>query len=210
MSTTIYCDEAIFTGEVCMSCVDRIDIPMPGKCDNCEIERRRRREARRSRETQQGAEHAALTKKDINEAAVSDTGSQNQIEKSQGRGIMYDDWNDEEEIVTDQHLYGLGLVTTPYTNNIVKEWMNNTELPGSPSAYTSVSCNDRSRRMGYAPKGRSRIHRSYIPAPVRKLQPRTQRSHIPVPVKMNHRWTTRQSPRPLVADEMQLFDLVTF
>ena len=50
-----------------------------------------------------------------------DTGSQNQIEKSRGRGTMYDDWNDEEQTLTDQQLYGLGLVTIPYTDSIVKE-----------------------------------------------------------------------------------------
>lgn len=108
-------------GEDCLPYVDRIDIPMPGQCDNCEAERRCRREARRSRETQQGAEHAPLTGTGVNVIDLLDTGSQNQIEKSRGRGTMYDDWNDEEQTLTDQQLYGLGLVTIPYTDSIVKE-----------------------------------------------------------------------------------------
>lgn len=210
MSTSIYCDEAISTGEGCLPCIDRIDIPMLGQCDNCEAERRRRREARRSREMQQGAEHATLTRTGVNEAALLDTGSQNQIEKSQGIGIKYDDWNDEEETVTDQQFYGLGRVTTPYTDNIVKEWLNSTDSPISLSTHTSVSCDDTPRRLESEPKSRSRTRRSYIPAPVRKLQPKAQRSHIPAPLKTTQRWTTRQSPRPLVADELQLFDRDTF
>jgi hypothetical protein len=169
---------------------------------------------------QSSASHARPTRTDASEAAKTDTDSRVHIAKSHGCGTRYNGWHDEE---TDknQQLHGLGLVITP-TNEIVKEWLNNPVSPVSPSAETSFSWDDASRRLEFISHSQS----SYIPVPARMLharnqtrgQPKTQRSRIPVPAKMLLKPTKRESTRPLDTDEgdgsfaskMALFDRVTF
>lgn len=219
MSTIIYCDEAILSGEDCLPYVDRIDFPMIGACDSCMTERRRLK-ASRSQEMQASASHARPTRTDASEAATTDTDSRVHIAKSHGCGIRYNGWRDEE---TDenQQLHGLGLAITP-TNEIVKEWLNNPVSPVSPSAETSFSWDDAPRRLEFTSHSRG----SYIPVPVRMLhagnqtraQPKSQRSRIPAPAKMLLKPTKRESNRPSDTDEgdgsfaskMALFDRVTF
>jgi len=195
----VYCDEAIFTGEDCLPCVEIIDIPIIGRCGNCNSERKRQRRK---------AKHIRM-QTHAKEAGILPT-NRNQTDDGQGsHGIRYDDWDDEETF-TDKQLHGLGLGIPLYADS-VQGWLDNTVSPTCPSPATVVSYKEGARLN--TSRRQPSTRRSYIPVPVRmlqsKTQPRAQCSRVPVPVRMLQKAATWADAQPLIEDE-ELFDEVTF